>query len=119
MSDEFEPAVEDLDLATVLAALADPVRLATVRTLAREQAEMRCSVLREVSGCDVTKSTMSHHFKVLREAGITHTRVSGVSRYTTLRRDDLEAAFPGLVDAVVGELSNAVSARAGSAGANR
>ena len=49
----------------------------------------------------VTKATASHHFKVLREAGITLTRVDGAHRFLTLRRDDLDARFPGLLDAVL------------------
>jgi DNA-binding transcriptional ArsR family regulator len=49
----------------------------------------------------VSKSTMSHHLRVLRQAGITHTRVSGAHRYVSLRWDDLEARFPGLLEAVL------------------
>ena len=48
----------------------------------------------------VTKATRSHHFKVLREAGLTHTRVVGTARHVTLRRDELDRRFPGLLDAV-------------------
>ena len=43
----------------------------------------------------------SHHFRVLREAGITHTRIDGTTRHVTLRREDLDARFPGLLDAVL------------------
>jgi DNA-binding transcriptional ArsR family regulator len=102
MTYEDEPAVADLDLPGVLAALADPGRLATVRALSRQPSEIGCAQLQTAAGLDLTKSTMSHHLKVLREAGVTHTRVIGVHRYVSLRRDDLEQAFPGLLGAVIG-----------------
>ncbi|MGH9070413.1 MAG: ArsR/SmtB family transcription factor [Acidimicrobiales bacterium] len=99
--DTTEPDEDELDLPTVLAALADPGRLATVRTLART-GESWCSQLQADSGLDCTKSTMSHHLKVLRESGVTHTRVAGAHRYVSLRRDAMEHRFPGLLEAVCG-----------------
>jgi DNA-binding transcriptional ArsR family regulator len=102
MDYEEEPALAEIELPAVLAALADPGRLATVRALARLTTSIACAELRSEAGLDMTKSTMSHHLKVLREAGVTHTRVIGVHRYVSLRRDDLDATFPGLLDAVVG-----------------
>lgn len=84
----------------VLAALADPARLATVRTLARV-GESCCGQIQLDAGLEVSKSTMSHHLRILREAGITHSRVEGARRMLTLRRDDLNARFPGLLDAVI------------------
>ncbi len=104
IDDVAQPAKEDLDLSTVLAALADPGRLQTVRVLDRD-GESCCSTLREASGLECTKSTMSHHLKVLREAGLTRTRVDGVRRYVSLRREDVEGRFPGLLDAVIGDRS--------------
>jgi DNA-binding transcriptional ArsR family regulator len=102
MIDDLEhPDVDQIDLATLLGALADPGRLATVRTLAAE-GELCCANLREVTGLNCTKSTMSHHLKVLREAGLTRTRPEGARRYVSLRRDDLDTRFPGLLDAVLG-----------------
>ncbi len=97
--DATEPDEDELDLPTILGALADPGRLATVRTLART-GESSCTQLRIDSGLDCTKSTMSHHLKVLRESGLTHTRVAGAHRYVTLRRDVLDRRFPGLLGAV-------------------
>lgn len=87
-------------MTTVLAALADPGRLATVRTLA-SAGEATCGQVSEVSGLNVGKSTVSHHLRILREAGITHTRLDGPRRYVSLRRDDLDLRFPGLLDAVL------------------
>lgn len=101
VSDEvFHPPVEELTLPKVLAALADPARLATVRTLARV-GESACGRIQHDAGLEVSKSTMSHHLRILREAGITHSRVQGARRLLTLRRDDLDRRFPGLLDAVL------------------
>ncbi|MEV4347166.1 helix-turn-helix domain-containing protein [Actinoplanes sp. NPDC049596] len=94
------PDRADLDLATVLGALADPIRLTYVRILARTPGEIRCGDVLKDTDITISKSTLSHHLKVLREAGLTHTRVIGVRRFITLRRDDLSARFPGLIEAV-------------------
>jgi DNA-binding transcriptional ArsR family regulator len=94
--DLFEPQTDDLDLTTVLQALGDPVRLRIVRALAAD-GERACGTVE----LGVSKATRSHHFKVLREAGVTRTRVEGTHRHVSLRRDDLEARFPGLLDAVL------------------
>ena len=81
---------------SVLHALSDPVRLEIVRYLATVE-ETPCSTLNAA----VSKSTMSHHFKVLREAGVTHTRAAGTKRLIRLRREELEQRFPGLLDSVL------------------
>jgi len=90
------PAADEIDLATVMAALSDPVRVTIVRTLA-EQGEMACGTM----PLPVSPATRSHHFRVLREAGLTTTRPEGTHRYVSLRRDCLEERFPGLLDAVL------------------
>jgi DNA-binding transcriptional ArsR family regulator len=92
----FQPDTEDLDLTTILQALGDPVRLKIVRALAAE-GEQVCGSME----LGISKSTRSHHFKTLREAGVTSTRVEGTHRHVSLRRDDLEARFPGLLEAVL------------------
>lgn len=102
MNELPQPAVVDLDLPTVLAALADPVRLAIVREL-HDRREVMCGALH----LDVAKSTRSHHLKVLREAGVTWTRVEGVERYVTLRYTCLDKRFPGLLTSVLGSIPNA------------
>jgi DNA-binding transcriptional ArsR family regulator len=85
-------------LAAVLHALGDPVRLALVRRMAAD-GESACSP----DGMDVPRSTLSNHWRILREAGITETRRAGKARLMTLRRTDLDARFPGLLAAVLGE----------------
>ena len=91
------PEPDQLDLATVLHALGDPVRLGIVAALAAGSEERSCGSF-DVS---VTKSTCTHHFRVLREAGLIHQRQHGTTRLNSLRRDDLEARFPGLLDTVL------------------
>ena len=90
------PRADELDLSDVLHALSDPVRLEIVRSLA-EEPEQSCSALTT----SVSKSTLSHHFKVLREAGITHTRANGTQRFVSIRKEDLDDRFPGLLDSVL------------------
>jgi len=92
----FEPAAADLDLTTVLQALGDPVRLTIVRVLAAE-GEQACGSIE----LGVSKATRSHHFRVLREAGLTRTRLEGTRRQVSLRREDVDARFPGLLDAIL------------------
>lgn len=92
--DERPPGV--LRLEGVLQALSDPVRLGIVVQLDR-QGESSCSAL----DGGRPKSTMSHHFRVLREAGLVRTRIHGVTHMNTLCRDSLDAAFPGLLGVVL------------------
>jgi DNA-binding transcriptional ArsR family regulator len=90
------PAPEDLDLASVLGALSAPHRLRIVAELAA--GGERCCGHFELP---VAKSTCSHHFRVLREAGLICQRIDGKNRYNRLRRDALEQRFPGLLDSVL------------------
>ena len=99
-----EPRTDDIELTTVLQALGDPVRLQIVRSLAGAGAELTCGAFE----LPVSKATRSHHFRVLREAGVTHTRAEGTHRHVSLRADDLEARFPGLLSAVLGRSGDRV-----------
>ena len=96
MRNLHHPRIEEVTLADVLHALSDPVRLQIVRSLA-DREEQSCSAVE----ASVSKSTLSHHFKVLREAGVTHTRVNGTHRLVSLRNDELEERFPGLLASVL------------------
>ncbi|MEJ3654289.1 helix-turn-helix transcriptional regulator [Actinomycetes bacterium KLBMP 9759] len=98
MREPWEPATADIELPQVMHALADPARLEIVARLAAVGGES-CSGT--CAGIDLHKSTLSHHYRVLREAGVTHTTIEGRSRLVRLRRDDLAARFPGLLDAVL------------------
>jgi len=92
------PEREQLELGAVLHALSDPVRLQIVAELARGEVECTCGSF----ALPVTKSTCTHHFKVLRAAGVIRQRLEGTTRLSTLRRDDLEQRFPGLLDSILG-----------------
>ncbi|WCN05918.1 ArsR/SmtB family transcription factor [Streptomyces sp. M92] len=92
------PARDDIRLEGVLHALSDPMRLRIVRELAADSdALLSCShfVL------PVTKSTTTHHFRVLRESGVIRQTYRGTAKMNGLRRDDLDALFPGLLDALL------------------
>jgi len=91
-----EPTKKELSLTAVLYALSDEVRLAIVRQLAAG-GEQPCGVF-EV---DRPKSSLSHHFRVLRESGVVSTRKEGKALMNTLRSADLDARFPGLLRAVL------------------
>ena len=100
------PEPEDIELGAVLHALSDPVRLMIVAGLdAGHDIAPSCVSF----ALPVTKSTCTHHFKVLREAGVIHQRADGTARRNTLRRDDLDARFPGLLDAVLAAAPRASS----------
>jgi DNA-binding transcriptional ArsR family regulator len=90
------PELDEIELPAVLHALSDPVRLRIVAGLARAD-DVSCGSFE----LPVTKSTCTHHFKVLREAGIIRQRAAGTARLNTLRREDLDARFPGLLATIL------------------
>lgn len=94
------PPASDLILERVLYALSDPVRLEIVQRLA-EASEASCG---ELDG-GRPKSSMSHHFRVLRDAGLVMTKSVGTTHMNSLRRSDLDARFPGLLDAILAQRS--------------
>ena len=94
-----QPSTGDLDLIRVLSAIADPIRLELIRSLAGVREPLSCAI--DKFDVEITAATASHHWKVLRDAGVTTTYVSGRNRLVELRRDDLEERFPGLLDAII------------------
>jgi DNA-binding transcriptional ArsR family regulator len=90
------PGRDDIDLLDVLHSLSDPTRMKIVQTLL-ESPERSCGTF----DVNVAASTLSHHFRVLREAGVIRQREDGNRRWTSLRHDDLELRFPGLLDQIV------------------
>jgi DNA-binding transcriptional ArsR family regulator len=101
-----EPERAEIELGAVLHALSDPVRLQIVAALAESEAERTCGSF----DLPVTKSTCTHHFGVLREAGVISQRQEGTARLNSLRRGDLESRFPGLLDMVLDAVSVKVGA---------
>jgi DNA-binding transcriptional ArsR family regulator len=97
MRETHHPPREELDLSSVLHALSDPARLAIVRHLAGD-GECHCGHFTVA----ISKATLSHHLRVLREAGVVFRRPDGRKAYFSLRAADLEGRFPGLLEAVLG-----------------
>jgi DNA-binding transcriptional ArsR family regulator len=105
------PEPNEMTLMEVMAALGDPIRVGLVRVLS-DGVERGWGELR----APVAKSTLSHHLRVLRDAGITRTRQDGTRCFVELRRRDVETRFPGLLDAVLDAARNEdVGARVGLA----
>ena len=97
-----QPARDEIDLGVVLSTLSDPLRRTTVAILATlpECTERNCVSF----GFPVAKASLTHHFKVLREAGLISQIVYGNRRSSSLRKQDIEARFPGLLALLVDEL---------------
>ncbi|MFW5403193.1 ArsR/SmtB family transcription factor [Pectobacterium carotovorum] len=92
------PTPEEFTLERVLYALSDPVRLSIVRCLSVQE-EATCS---ELDG-GRPKSSVSHHFRVLRDSGLLHTTNIGTTHINRLRRSDMQQRFPGLLDAILAQ----------------
>jgi DNA-binding transcriptional ArsR family regulator len=90
------PGIDELDIVSVLSALGNPIRMQIVSALANH-GEHGWGEL----DVPVAKSTLSHDLKLLRDSGITYTRAEGSRCFVSLRRDDLDYRFPGLLDAVL------------------
>jgi len=95
MKSSSSPNLGKIPLSAILYALSDPMRLKIVKSLL-EKTEIACGEFK----CNVTKSTMSHHFKVLREAGLIQNRCDGTKQLNSLRIKEIEARFPGLLKAI-------------------
>ena len=108
MREPHHPPASELELASVLHALSDPARLAIVRQLASRQEECSCGGI----DLDLSKATLSHHYRVLRECGLVKTRPDGRRRLLSLRKQDLDTRFPGLLEAVLSDGSKAGNGRA-------
>jgi DNA-binding transcriptional ArsR family regulator len=92
-------AAEDITLQGVLEALTDPVRRSIVRQLAESKRQMVCGSF----DINVTRSTRTHHLKVLRNAGIIWQHYEGTLKMNALRREDLDrAGVAGVLDAIIG-----------------
>ena len=91
------PLRAEIRLEAVLHALSDPMRLRIVRELAADEDELSCSHF----DLPVTKSTTTHHFRVLREAGVVRQCYRGTAKMNGLRREDLDDLFPGLLDSLL------------------
>jgi len=98
--EQQHPATEEIQLTEVLAALSDPLRLEIVRRLDADGQERTCGSF----DLPIAKSTATHHFRVLREAGLIASREEGTKKYNRIRRDDLDRRFPGLLDSILDQV---------------
>ena len=110
------PAAEDITVEGILHALADPVRMHIFAEIAAAGGPLTCSPFLEVAMRPIPKSTLSQHFRVLREAGLIRSERSGVELRNTSRHAELDQRFPGLLDAVQAAFS---VQRGGPAGSRR
>jgi DNA-binding transcriptional ArsR family regulator len=92
----YHPNQSDIHLSSVLYALSDPIRLHLVAEIYKA-GERTCACI----DVPVVKSTLSHHTRTLREAGVIRTRIQGTQRFFSIRTEELESRFPGLLASVL------------------
>jgi DNA-binding transcriptional ArsR family regulator len=97
----FHPSVEDVTVEAILHALSDPVRVAIYADIVGSDCSQNCSTFLRVSNKTVPKSTLSQHFKVLREAGLICSERHGVEMQNTSRCTEIDNRFPGLIRTIV------------------
>jgi DNA-binding transcriptional ArsR family regulator len=97
----IHPSIEDVTVEGILHALSDPVRAAIYVELAGSACTNTCSNFLQMSDRSIPKSTLSQHFRALREAGLVHSERHGVEMHNTSRCHEIEQRFPGLLPAIL------------------
>jgi DNA-binding transcriptional ArsR family regulator len=97
----FHPSIEDVTVEGILHALSDPVRVAIYADIVKSECSYNCSTFLNVREKQIPKSTLSQHFKALREAGLIRGERRGVEMQNTSRCPEIETRFPGLIPAIV------------------
>lgn len=97
----FHPSIEDVTVEAILHALSDPVRVAIFSQIVGSGCPQNCSDFTQISEKAIPKSTLSQHFKALREAGLIRGERVGVEMRNTSRCAEIEKRFPGLIMAIV------------------
>jgi DNA-binding transcriptional ArsR family regulator len=97
----FHPSIEEVTVEGILHALSDPVRVAIYADIVSQECSQNCSTFLTVSDKTIPKSTLSQHFRELREAGLIRGERRGVEVHNTSRCAELEQRFPGLIRAIV------------------
>jgi DNA-binding transcriptional ArsR family regulator len=97
----FHPPIEDVTVEGILYALSDPVRAAIFTDLATSDCAYNCSTFLNATDKKIPKSTLSHHFKALREAGLIRAERRGVEMHNTSRCSEIDSRFPGLIAAII------------------
>jgi DNA-binding transcriptional ArsR family regulator len=97
----FHPSIEEITVESILHALSDPARVAIFAQIVNSACTRTCSDFLKISEKEIPKSTLSQHFKVLREAGLIRGERRGVEMHNTPRCAEIEKRFPGLVASIV------------------
>jgi DNA-binding transcriptional ArsR family regulator len=97
----LHPSLEDITVEGILHALSDPIRVAIYADIVAQECSHNCSMFLNVSDKAIPKSTLSQHFRALREAGLIRGERRGVEMYNTSRCAEIEERFPGLIRAIV------------------
>jgi DNA-binding transcriptional ArsR family regulator len=97
----LHPSIQDVSVEGILHALSDPVRVAIFSAIAASGCSHNCSTLLQLSEKTIPKSTLSQHFKALREAGLIRSERHGVEMQNTSRCAEIQKRFPGLIAAIV------------------
>src|SRR6202521_1082003 len=97
----FHPSIGEITVEGILHALSDPVRVAIFADIVRQECSQNCSTFLTVSDKAIPKSTLSQHFRALREAGLIHGERRGVEMHNTSRCAEVDQRFPGLIAAIV------------------
>ena len=103
------PQLREVTLPMVMQALSDPIRIEILRSL-MDAGELACGDI----PLTISKATVSHHFAVLREAGLIVTRTEGTRCLNSVRQEELDERFPGLVDLVMSEKAKKSGKKAGA-----
>ena len=109
----FHPAIDDVTVEGILHALSDPVRASIYARLAGLDCAATCTALQQAGERTIPKSSLSQHFRVLREAGLVRSERAGVEMHNTTRCGEIEQRFPGLIPAILN--AHRVQAKVGSA----
>jgi DNA-binding transcriptional ArsR family regulator len=115
----FHPSVEDITVEAILHALSDPVRAAIYADIVSSDCSHNCSKFLRVSEKAIPKSTLSQHFKALREAGLIRGERIGVEMHNTSRCTEIEERFPGLLIAILDAHNIQLEEKARAADAGR
>ena len=115
----FHPSIEDVTVEAILHALSDPIRVAIYADIVGSECSQNCSNFLKVSDKAIPKSTLSQHFKVLREAGLIRGKRIGVEMHNTSRCAEIEKRFPGLISSIVNAHNVQLSGKRRTTAANK
>lgn len=108
----FHPSLDDITVEGIFHALSDPVRVAIFADIVRQECSQNCSTFLNVDNRSIPKSTLSQHFKALREAGLIRGERRGVEMHNTSRCSEIDTKFPGLIKAIVTAYSTQAQGKA-------